>query len=74
MTYQSFSPFTGKLIKSFDDITDTQFEAKLAAAQACYEVWRHKSYAERAVIIAKAAKLLKEQQETFAHTMTLEMG
>jgi succinate-semialdehyde dehydrogenase/glutarate-semialdehyde dehydrogenase len=74
MTYQSFSPFTGKLIKSFDDITDTQFEAKLATAQACYEVWRHKSYAERAVIIAKAAKLLKEQQETFAHTMTLEMG
>jgi succinate-semialdehyde dehydrogenase/glutarate-semialdehyde dehydrogenase len=74
MTYQSFSPFTGKLIKSFDDITDSQFEAKLAAAQACYEVWRHKSYAERAVIIAKAAKLLKEQQETFAHTMTLEMG
>jgi succinate-semialdehyde dehydrogenase/glutarate-semialdehyde dehydrogenase len=74
MTYQSFSPFSGKLIKSFDDITDTQFEAKLAAAQACYEVWRHKSYAERAVIIAKAAKLLKEQQETFAHTMTLEMG
>jgi succinate-semialdehyde dehydrogenase/glutarate-semialdehyde dehydrogenase len=74
MTYQSFSPFSGKLIKSFDDITDTQFEAKLAAAQACYEVWRHKSYAERAVIIAKAAKLLKEQQETFARTMTLEMG
>jgi len=74
MTYQSFSPFTGKLTKSFDDITDSQFEAKLAAAQACYEVWRHKSYAERAVIIAKAAKLLKEQQETFAHTMTLEMG
>jgi succinate-semialdehyde dehydrogenase/glutarate-semialdehyde dehydrogenase len=74
MTYQSFSPFTGKLIKSFDDITDTQFEAKLATAQACYEAWRHKSYAERAVIIAKAAKLLKEQQENFAHTMTLEMG
>jgi succinate-semialdehyde dehydrogenase/glutarate-semialdehyde dehydrogenase len=74
MTYQSLSPFDGKLIKDFDDINATQYEAKLAAAQACYDIWRHKTYAERAVIIAKAAKLLHEQADAFAHTMTLEMG
>jgi len=74
MTYQSLSPFDGKLIKDFDDINATQYEAKLAAAQACYETWRHKTYAERAVVIAKAAKLLHEQADAFAHTMTLEMG
>ena len=48
MTYQSLSPFDGKLIKAFDDINVTQYEAKLAAAQACFEIWRHKTYAERA--------------------------
>ena len=74
MTYQSLSPFDGKLIKSFDDINATQYETKLAAAQTCFETWRHKTYAERAIIIAKAAKLLHEQADAFARTMTLEMG
>jgi succinate-semialdehyde dehydrogenase/glutarate-semialdehyde dehydrogenase len=74
MTYQSLSPFDGKLIKSFDDISDLQFETKLVTAQACFETWRHKSYAERAAIIAKAAEILHAKAEAFAHTMTLEMG
>jgi succinate-semialdehyde dehydrogenase/glutarate-semialdehyde dehydrogenase len=46
----------------------------LATAQSAYEVWRHKSYAERAKIIGKAAELMAAEVETFAHTMTLEMG
>jgi succinate-semialdehyde dehydrogenase/glutarate-semialdehyde dehydrogenase len=74
MTYQSLSPFDGKLIKNFADIDAKQYEAKLAAAQTCYETWRHKTYAERAAIIGKAAELLHEQADAFAHTMTLEMG
>jgi len=74
MTYQSLSPFDGKLIKDFDDINGAEYETKLAAAQTCFETWRHKTYAERAVIIAKAAKLLHDQADAFAHIMTLEMG
>ncbi len=74
MTYQSLSPFDGKLIKGFDDINASEYEAKLAAAQTCYESWRHTSYADRAVIIAKAAKLLHEQADVFARIMTQEMG
>jgi succinate-semialdehyde dehydrogenase/glutarate-semialdehyde dehydrogenase len=74
MTYQSFNPFEGKLIKGFPEISAAECEAKLAAAQACFETWRHKTYAERAVIIAKAAELLHEQADAFARIMTLEMG
>jgi len=74
MTYQSLSPFDGKLINDFDDINGAEYETKLAAAQTCFETWRHKTYAERAVIIAKAAKLLHDQADAFAHIMTLEMG
>ena len=74
MIYQSLSPFDGKLIKDFEDINGAEYETKLAAAQTCFETWRHKTYAERAVIIAKAAKLLHDQADAFAHTMTLEMG
>jgi succinate-semialdehyde dehydrogenase/glutarate-semialdehyde dehydrogenase len=74
MTYQSLSPFDGTLIKDFADISPVEYESKLAASQSCFETWRHKTYAERAVIIAKAARLLHEQADAFAHTMTLEMG
>jgi len=74
MTYQSLNPFNGKLIKHFPDITAKDYEVKLAKAQECYETWRHTSYAARAVIIHKASKLLHEQADAFAHTMTLEMG
>jgi succinate-semialdehyde dehydrogenase / glutarate-semialdehyde dehydrogenase len=74
MAYQSLNPATGKLLKKFDELTDKQLEGKLATAATCFETWKRKSYAERAVIVARAAKLLHEQAEAFAHTMTLEMG
>jgi succinate-semialdehyde dehydrogenase/glutarate-semialdehyde dehydrogenase len=51
MTYQSLSPFDGKLIKGFEDISSAEYESKLAAAQTCFETWRHKTYGERAVSI-----------------------
>jgi len=72
--YETVNPFDGKSVKTFETLTDAQLETKLAAAAACYETWRHKTYAERAVIIHRAAKLLHEQAPAFAHTMTLEMG
>jgi succinate-semialdehyde dehydrogenase/glutarate-semialdehyde dehydrogenase len=74
MTYQSFNPFDGKLIKGFDDINATEYEQKLAQAQTCYESWRHTSYADRAKIIGKASELLHERADEFARIMTLEMG
>jgi succinate-semialdehyde dehydrogenase/glutarate-semialdehyde dehydrogenase len=74
MTYQSLNPATGKLLKKFEELTDKELDAKISAAEACFETWRHKTYAERAKIVNKAAKLLHEQADRFAHVMTLEMG
>ena len=74
MTYQSVNPADGKLLKKFDELTDRQLETKLAAAATCFETWRHKTYAERAVIVAKAAEILHAKADEFARTMTLEMG
>ncbi len=74
MTYQSLNPATGKLIKKFDELTDKQLEEKLATASTCFEAWKHKTYAERATIVAKAAAIMHTKADEFAHTMTLEMG
>jgi len=74
MAYRSINPFNGKTLHSFEETTDAGLETALATAQAAYELWRHKSYAERAKIIGRAAELLHAQSDAFAHTMTLEMG
>jgi succinate-semialdehyde dehydrogenase/glutarate-semialdehyde dehydrogenase len=74
MTYASVNPFDNKLFKSFDEVTDKQLEEKIALATACFATWKQTSYAERAKIVQKAAKLLEEQADHFAHIMTLEMG
>ncbi len=74
MEYESVNPFDGKTLKTYVPITDAALEAKTAAAQACYETWRHKTYAERAAIVAKAADLMRAKRDELARTMTLEMG
>jgi succinate-semialdehyde dehydrogenase/glutarate-semialdehyde dehydrogenase len=72
--YQSVNPATGEVLKQFPTLTDKELEAKIATAQKCFETWRNKTYAQRAVIVARAAELLHAQAAEFAHTMTLEMG
>ena len=74
MEYESVNPFDGKTLKTFLEFTDPQLEQKLATAQACYDIWRLKSYAERAVVVAKASKLMQAQVDRFARLATLEMG
>jgi succinate-semialdehyde dehydrogenase/glutarate-semialdehyde dehydrogenase len=74
MTYQSRNPATGDLVKVFEEMTDKQLEEKLTAATECFAVWRHKSYAERAIIVGKVASLMLEHKEALATTMTIEMG
>jgi succinate-semialdehyde dehydrogenase/glutarate-semialdehyde dehydrogenase len=74
MAYQSVNPATGKTLKTFDELTDPQVEKKLAAAAACFETWRRKSYAERAKIVEKAAELIRSNVDRFAVLATTEMG
>ena len=74
MTYQSLNPFNGELVESFNPLGDAPLETKIATAQACFETWRHTSYAERAAIIAKAGEILHARADEFARIVTLEMG
>jgi succinate-semialdehyde dehydrogenase/glutarate-semialdehyde dehydrogenase len=74
MTYQSFNPATGQLLKKFEELSEAQLETKLAKANECFARWKKTSFAERAKIIGKAGELLHERVEELARTMTLEMG
>jgi succinate-semialdehyde dehydrogenase/glutarate-semialdehyde dehydrogenase len=66
MAYQSINPNTGKLLKSFEQLTEAQLEKSLAAADNCFRTWWHKTYAERAVIVNKAAALMHAHVDDFA--------
>lgn len=74
MTYQSLNPFDGTLVESFADLGDAALETKITAADACFQTWRHTSYADRATIIAKAGEILHARADEFARIMTMEMG
>src|ERR1700730_16872996 len=74
MAIASINPATGKLLKSFEQLTDAQIEGKLKrAAEACSK-YRRTSFAERARMMMRAAEILESDREKFARTMTSEMG
>jgi len=72
--YRSVNPFNGRVLQTFEELTDTQLESSLATATSCFQTWRKKSFAEREKIVAKAAHLMRENVDLFAHPVTLEMG
>ena len=74
MTYQSVNPSNGKIQKTFTMFTDTQLETAVDTAATCFALWKNKTYAERAAVVAKAAALLHERANEFAELATLEMG
>ncbi len=74
MAYQSVNPYDGKLLKTFEELTDKQLETALETASTCFKTWRGKTFAERAAVIAKAAAIMHSRVDEFARPVTLEMG
>jgi succinate-semialdehyde dehydrogenase/glutarate-semialdehyde dehydrogenase len=74
MAYQSINPHDGTLLQSFEHLNTAQLEAALVAAQDCFQTWRHTGFAERALVLDKAAALLNAHVDDFARLATLEMG
>lgn len=74
MSYQSVNPYDGKILKRFEELSDKQLETAIETAATCFETWRHKSFADRAVVAAKAAAIMRAHVDEFARPVTLEMG
>ncbi len=74
MLYQTINPKDGKVLKTFPELGDAQLETAIHTAASCFETWRKKTFAERAVIVTKAATLMHARVDDFARMATLEMG
>lgn len=74
MPIQSINPVNNELIKSFEGITLSEVERRLALAHSVFEGHRKDSVAGRAVAMRRAAEILLKRKNDFGRLMTLEMG
>ena len=74
MPYATTNPYTGEVIKTFPNPTDSEVKAAIDQAHAAFLIWRETSYAARATVLQKAADLLRKDADAYAKLLTLEMG
>jgi succinate-semialdehyde dehydrogenase/glutarate-semialdehyde dehydrogenase len=75
MAYRTINPATGKVVKTYDDISDAALSEAMDVAEACYENdWSLRSIAQRAEVIHAAAELMRRNRDRLASLSTLEMG
>ena len=75
MAYTSTNPYTGNVEKTFADISPALLEEKLQHADNCFKSdWRNRSFADRAVVLKRAAALMRERSQPLAELITREMG
>ena len=74
MAYKSTNPYTGKVIATFETLTDNELEVKMQKAEKAFKTWSATSIKERAAIVRKAAHLVQERKEKLAALNTIETG
>lgn len=75
MTFRTINPATGEVVQDFPLLSDDQVFAALTTADRRYhEDWKHRSVAERARIIGRAAQILRQKRDEYARYPILEMG
>ena len=70
----SINPSTEKTIGTYEELSDSELDAKVVRAKASFEQHRRSSVRERANLVRALGKLLHEHRESHARTMTEEMG
>lgn len=74
MALESINPADGRLMETFPEWTDQEVDAAIAASHRAWQEWRHTSFSERAGLMRRAARVLRDNSERYARTMALEMG
>ncbi len=74
MPFASTNPYTGEVLKTFPAATEDQIRQAIASAHDAFLSWRDTSFAERATIMRSAADILRRNIDSYAETLTLEMG
>jgi succinate-semialdehyde dehydrogenase/glutarate-semialdehyde dehydrogenase len=74
MPIESINPATGKVMQVFEDWTAEKKDSVIETVHGSWPGWRDTSIAERAVLMKKAAEVLRLHAGEYAEMMALEMG
>jgi len=75
MDYQTINPATEQLLKKFPIISDRDLDAAIFRAHELYENdWSKRPAATRCRILGRAAEILREKTDEYAHFLALEVG
>jgi succinate-semialdehyde dehydrogenase/glutarate-semialdehyde dehydrogenase len=74
MSIASVNPATGKTIKTFEALNETQIEEKLQRAADTFRAYRNSTFSDREQWLARAAEILEAEKHELARLMTTEMG
>ena len=74
MAIATINPATGKLLATFEPLSDLDVEEKLRLAAEEFRRYRQTSFAERAQLLLRAARVLESEKEHFSRLITTEMG
>lgn len=74
MAMEVINPATGELVKTYDTLTKEELGQAIRASHEAFLSWRNVSFAERAQLMRKAAKTLREDADKYAKLMAVEMG
>src|SRR4029450_6575659 len=68
------NPYTNEVVREFQPMSEEAVNKAVDAAHEAFLAWRSTPMAERAAVVAQAARLMRERGEELAQLITLEMG
>lgn len=74
MAFICVNPTTGERIERYLEFSDQEIESRLKQAEGAFPEWKRLSFSERAHLMRKAGRILRERAIYFAQEMALEMG
>lgn len=74
MSIQTINPATNKVVKSFDEMTDSAVDDAVTQAEEAFNDWRKTSYEQRTELLHKVAAAMRAKKQQLAGLTTLEMG
>lgn len=74
LTYRTFNPATGEMVRTFDTVSDAQADTLLAQAHDAFLAWRSTPLAHRIELSQTLADLLEANNDRLARQVALEMG
>jgi succinate-semialdehyde dehydrogenase/glutarate-semialdehyde dehydrogenase len=71
---KSINPATNEEIKSYPEMNNNQIEEIISKSHQSFLNWHKTEFSQRAILMKKAADVLRSKKEKWAEVMTLEMG